>query len=250
MVSIIIPTYNVENYIDETVQSVIDQTFTDWELLVIDDCSTDDTYTLLQQWANRDPRVRIFQTPQNSGSGVARNIGIEQAKGRYIAFLDGDDWWYPQKLEVILDFMRLGNYEFVCSWYEYADSNLHSYYIEKPRDKQDFRYMTSGNNVGTPGVVYDTQRIGKVYMPDFRRGQDWGLWLRLLQKVDYLHVCPQPLFKYRLNNDSVTRNKRRMIEAVINVYQNELGYSAPKAWLVFCLRFTPRYLAKVIKRHI
>lgn len=249
-VSIIMPCFNNELYLNDSISSVLNQTYTDWELLIVDDCSTDNTWQLLEQWAAKDERFKLLRTAQNSGSGVARNIGIEKAQGQYIAFLDSDDWWYPLKLETMLQFMTQRQCDFACSWYEYADSELKPYYAYRPHDKQDFRYMVSGNDVGTPGVIYNAQNLGKVYMPNFRRGQDWGLWLRILQKTDYLYVCPKILFKYRLNTQSVTRNKRRMIEAVINIYENELGFSPLKAWLVFVFRFTPRYFAKLIRRHL
>lgn len=240
LVSIIMPAYNCEHFIEESIRSVLAQTYTKWELLIVDDCSTDNTWTILQAQAAKDNRIRIFRQPQNAGSGKARNKGIEEAKGRYIAFLDSDDWWYSTKLQKQLDFMQSHQYEFTCTWYEDAKTDLTPYHISRPKDKQNFRYMRYGNEVGTPGVIIDTQRIGKIYMPDFRRGQDWCLWLRILQHVDYLRVCPFVSFKYRHNDASVTRNKWVMVKAVMNIYQNELHYSFPHALYVFAFGFMPR----------
>ncbi len=104
------PAYNNAAFIGDAVESVLAQSYTDWELLIIDDCSTDGTWDILQRYASTDERIHIFRTPQNAGSGYARNIGIEQAQGRYLAFLDGDDWWYPEKLATQLDFMQRNGY--------------------------------------------------------------------------------------------------------------------------------------------
>lgn len=248
LVSIIMPTYNCSRFIREAIDSVVTQTYTNWELLIVDDCSTDDTWEQLQAIAAKDLRIRIFQMPQNGGSGKARNKGIEEAKGRYIAFLDSDDWWYPAKLQNQLNYMETNLYEFTCTWYEDAKIDLTAYHISRPRDKQNFRFMRYGNEVGTPGVIYDTARIGKIYMPDFRRGQDWGLWLRILRQVDYLYVCPFVSFKYRHNDESVTRNKWKMVQAVIDVYKNELGYSPLRAWTVFLFRFMPRNILRKLRK--
>lgn len=247
-VSIIMPTYNSARFIKESIDSVLSQTYTNWELLIVDDCSTDETWRELQQISQKENRIHTFRTKKNAGSGIARNIGIREAKGRYIAFIDSDDWWYPMKLQKQLDFMYQGGYEFTCTWYEDADINLTPYHVSRPHDKQDFAYMRCGNEVGTPGVIYDTARIGKIYMPDYRRAQDWGLWLRIATKVDYLHVCPFVSFKYRHNEKSVTQNKWKMAQAVINVYKNELHYSSLRAWLVFLFRFMPRNILRKLKK--
>ena len=108
--------------------------------------------------------------------------------------------------------------------------------------------MLHGNEVGTPGVIYDTQKIGKVYMPELRTGEDWGLWMRILKKVDFLHVCPFVLFKYRHNEQSVTQDKWKMTKAVINVYKQELNYSTLRAWVMFIFRFLPRNIMRKVDK--
>ena len=248
LVSIIMPTYNCERFIKESIDSVLAQTYSAWELLIVDDCSTDNTWEYIQKASIKDQRIRVFKTLHNSGSGVARNIGIEAANGCYIAFIDGDDWWYPEKLEKQLTFMQENKYEFSCTWYEDAHEDLTPYHISRPHDPQDLKYVRSGNEVGTPGVIYDTRRIGKVYMPNYRKAQDWGLWLRILQKVDYLHVLPIVSFKYRHNADSATQNKWKMIKAVMTVYQDELHYSKIRAIIAFVLGFMPRNIKRKIER--
>lgn len=246
LVSIIMPAYDASQYIKESIDSVLAQTYQNWELLIVDDCSTDKTAEVVALFNDR--RIMLYKTPRNSGAGIARNIGICKAKGRYIAFIDGDDWWYPEKLEKQLAFMQQHHYEFTCTWYEDSDINLTPYHVSRPHDKQDFAYMRCGNEVGTPGVIYDAARIGKIFMPEYHRGEDWTTWLNILQKVDYLHVCPFVSFKYRHNEKSVTQNKWKMAQAVINVYKNELHYSSLRAWLVFLFRFMPRNISRKLKK--
>lgn len=250
LVSIIMPAYNSELYITDAIESVLAQTYINWQLLIIDDCSKDKTLTIIQQFEKKDKRIQIFQTPQNSGAGSARNLGIANAKGRYIAFLDSDDWWYPTKLQTQLDFMQKNGYEFTCTWYESADSNLVPYHTYHPHDKQSLKYMTYGDDVGTPGVMIDTIRIGKIYMPDTYRGEDWSLWLRILHHVDYLYTCPFVSFKYRHNSISVSQNKWKMAKAILNVYNQELQYSNLRAFCAFLFGFCPRSIFRKIIKYI
>ena len=122
--SIITPCYNAERFIAQAIESVLAQTYTDWEMLIVDDCSKDNTIKIVQQYVDKDERIKLFCLQKNSGAGIARNKSIEEAKGRFIAFLDSDDIWFPNKLETQINFMLDNNYESVCSWYEYVDLSL------------------------------------------------------------------------------------------------------------------------------
>ena len=124
LVSIIVPTYNVEKYIEQTIECVLAQTFTNWELVITDDCSTDTTIEIIKRYIQVDKRIRLFILPQNSGAAFARNHSIEHARGRYIAFLDSDDWWYPEKLNKQMEFVQNTNCEFCFTAFEYADKDL------------------------------------------------------------------------------------------------------------------------------
>ena len=156
MVSIVMPYYNASRYIKETIRSIINQTYQNWELIIVDDCSTEpDTAIALEDVRLLDSRIVVTSTEQNGGAGLARNIGIKMAKGRYLAFCDSDDWWYPTKLEEQLKFMQDNNYPFTCTWYEDANEKLEPYYTMKQSPKQNYQSMISGCNVGTPGVMID-----------------------------------------------------------------------------------------------
>lgn len=250
LVSIIMPAYNSARYISEAIESILRQTMPDWELWVVDDHSTDNTTEIVRQYTERDSRIHMLSTPVNQGSGVARNLGIQAAQGRYIAFLDSDDWWYPHKLELQINWMRENNYEFTCTYYEDATSSLEPRLLVTPPQKQNFKQMSLGCLAGTPGIIYDTERIGKIYMPNLRRSQDWATWLLILQKVDFLYCLQQPLWRYRHVKDSVSRNKYKMLFAQVQVYKTILHYSTLRAWARVIFIFLPHNIAKKIKKAI
>jgi len=250
LVSIIVPTYNVEKYIAQTIESVLSQTFTDWELVITDDCSKDSTTKIIENFALKDGRIKLHILPQNSGAAAARNNSIEKAIGRYIAFLDGDDWWYPEKLEKQMNFMRQTNCEFCFTAFEYADENLKVTGVSHKPKKITYKDIKLGCNIGTPGVVYDTTRIGKMYMPDMKVSEDWSLWIRIIEKTRAAYSINEPLWKYRILSNSLSRNKIRLIKSNINVYSQILGYSKFKSILVFCLGFAPKHICKMIHNKI
>ena len=250
-VSIIMPYYNAASYIFETVKSIVDQEYNDWELIIIDDCSTDtNTIEILSKVEGMDNRIKVLQSKINCGAGCARNIGIREAKGRYIAFCDSDDWWYPNKLKEQLEWMELNGYEFTCTWYEDANECLAPYYTMKQKVRQNFTELISGCNIGTPGVVYDTKRIGKKYMPNLRRAEDWGLWMKILKDVDYIYTYPKALWKYRHVSGSETSNKWKQMEAVVTMYREVLGFSIFRSYIVsFCV-FLPKNIWKKFKKSL
>lgn len=248
-VSIIMPYYNAAKYIKDTIEAIIDQTYKDWELIIVDDCSPAlETVEVLKSVKAMDERIHVFKAKVNGGAGLARNIGIEAAQGRYLAFCDSDDWWYPTKLEEQLKFMEENNYSFTCTWYEDANENLESYYTMKQAPKQSYNSMISGCNVGTPGVMIDTKVLGKKYMPNLRRAEDWGLWMMYLKDTDYLYTYPKALWKYRHIPGSETSNKWKQMKAVVEMYQQVLGMSLLKAWCVCAFIFLPKNIWKKLKK--
>lgn len=250
-VSIIMPYYNAAEYIFETVESIINQTYDDWELIIVDDCSpaSETAETLLKVEA-MDERIRVLRAKVNGGAGCARNIGIKKAKGRFLAFIDSDDWWYPTKLEEQLKWMEENGYELTCSWYEDANEKLEPYYTMKQATKQNYRSMISGCNIGTPGVIFDTKRIGKKYMPKLRKAEDWGMWMIILREVDYIYTYPKALWKYRHVPGSETSNKWKLMRAVIDMYRTVLGFSILKASTIALFWFLPNNVWKKLKKKL
>lgn len=248
-VTIVMPYYNASRYIKETVQAIISQSFKDWELIIVDDCSTESNVSvILEEIASMDERIRITKTEKNGGAGVARNVGIYLAKGRYLAFCDSDDWWYPTKLEEQIKFMQDNNYPFTCTWYEDTNEKLESYYTMKQAPKQSYKNMIAGCNVGTPGVMIDTQVLGKKYMPALRRAEDWGLWMMYLRETEYLYTYPKALWKYRHIPGSETSNKWKQMKAVVKMYQVVLGMNMLKAWFVGLFIFLPSNILKKLRK--
>lgn len=249
LISIIMPYYNAAKYIVETVCSIIAQTYKDWELIIVDDCSPAlDTESVLKNVKAMDGRIRILRATVNGGAGAARNIAIKEAKGRYLAFCDSDDWWYPTKLEEQIKFMEDNNYPFTCTWYEDANEKLESYYTMRQNNKQTYKSMISGCNVGTPGVMINLDVLGKKYMPNLRRAEDWGLWMMYLRDTEYLVTYPKALWKYRHVPGSETSNKWKQMKAVIDMYREVLGFSAMKSYIIcFCV-FLPKNIWKKIKK--
>lgn len=248
-VSIVMPYYNSAKYIYETIDAIINQTYKDWELIIIDDCSPDpDTVDVLKSVVAMDARIKVMRTEMNGGAGMARNVGISVAEGRYLAFCDSDDWWYPTKLEEQVKFMQENKYPFTCSWYEDANEKLESYYTMKQDMRLTYKKMISGCNVGTPGVMIDLQVLGKKYMPNLRRAEDWGLWMMYLRETKYLRTYPKALWKYRHVPGSETSNKWKQMKAVVDMYQKVLKFSKIKAWIVALFIFLPNNIWKKLKK--
>ena len=209
MISIITPSYNCSSYIASTIQSVISQTFTDWEMIIIDDCSTDDSVQLIQSFVELDPRIKLIQLTQNSGAAVARNKGIELASGRFIAFLDSDDLWFPEKLDKQVRYMSENKLPFTFTAYAKQDqAGVELGHVGVP-NKVSYSDLLKVCSIGCLTAMYDTQFFGKVYMPLIRKRQDLGLWLRLLKKTDYAYGLDEVLASYTIRNDSISANKSK-----------------------------------------
>ena len=206
-VSIIMPAYNSQEFIERAISSVSGQSFSGWELIIIDDASSDSSLDIIDKWTVSDERVHLIRLKDNSGAAVARNVGIEAANGRYIAFLDSDDSWFPNKLEQQLKFMDQRNSEFSCGSYHIVrpdGTHVGSAYVPL---EADYYSVLRSPRIGCLTAMYDTQRIGKIYMPLIRKRQDFGLWLRILKKTGVVHGIQEPLASYLVRDDSISANK-------------------------------------------
>jgi glycosyltransferase involved in cell wall biosynthesis len=208
LVSIVTPAYNCVDIVRETVESVQTQTFADWELLVIDDASTDGTGHLLSSLAAQDTRIRVLRHESNLGPAVARNRGIELARGRLIAFLDSDDLWYPDKLQLQTDFMRSSGVALSYTNYDKVRerSVLPAGFVECPAQVGE-RELLRSNPIACSTAMYDVAQTGRVYMPLIRKRQDWGLWLRIARRGFVGHNVGKTLATYRVRSGSLSSNK-------------------------------------------
>lgn len=207
-ISIITPSFNSEKFIAKTIESVLDQTYKDWEMIIVDDNSTDNSIDLINSYMQKDERIKCSALEKNSGPAVARNHAVKEAKGRYIAFLDSDDLWTPDKLSKQISFMQEHDIALSYTGYyqieEKSGEVIEQIHVPK---KVDYSELLKQNIIGCLTAIYDTEKIGKVYMPNIRKRQDFGLWLKILKRVPYAYGIDEPLAYYRVRTTSVSSNK-------------------------------------------
>ena len=197
LVSIIMPSYNCGKYVEDTVRSVQAQTYQNWEIIFVDDCSPDDTVSLVKELSETDSRIRLSQNKINSGAAVSRNNALREAKGRWIAFLDSDDLWEPKKLEKQLRFMEENGYAFSYTEYQEmdADGNLTGVTISGPKHVTK-RGMYNFCWPGCLTVMYDREKIGLIQIEDIKKNNDYAMWLKVCKKAD-CYLLPEVLATYR-----------------------------------------------------
>lgn len=247
LVSIITPCFNCSKYLSQMIDSVIAQTYQNWELLITDDCSTDNSYDIAAAYTKKDSRIKLFKLGQNSGAGVARNNSIEKAQGRYIAFLDSDDLWMPEKLEHQMEFIKTNKYKFVFCQALVIDVDGNVVGFNKRRPVVSFNSTKILNYIGTSGVLYDTKEIGKFYMKPIRRRQDWVLWLDLLKVTNYAYCLQEPLSCWRKgDSESLSAHKSKLLKYHRTIYHDYLGYSVFSSYFMFYFKSLPRIIMKKI----
>lgn len=221
LVSIITPAYNASRFILETIKSVKDQTYANWEMLIIDDCSTDDTRRIVEEQSRLDQRIHLIAAPQNGGPAKARNLGLQKAKGRYIAFLDSDDLWLPEKLERQLKFMKTRQVSFSFTQYRYMnEKGVISEEIVKVPDCLDYKGLLRNTNlIGCLTVLLDREKIGPVEFKNIPP-EDFVLWLDILKKGHKAYGLQEDLSSYRVVRNSVSRNKLKASSWVWKVYRD------------------------------
>lgn len=252
LVSILIPTFNSEKFILESIRSVQNQTYANWEIILVDDCSTDGTLNIVAELALKDSRIHYSKLDKNSGTGVARNSAVAAAKGQYIAFLDADDLWKTNKLELQTNFLQINNLPFTFSFYDCIDEEGKSLNrrVEAPINLT-YRQLFFCNYVGNLTAIYDVNYFGKIPISSIRKRQDWMLWLTVLKKIKVAHVVPESLAYYRVRNDSISTSKLDLIKYNFAVYSNFHGFSfliavaCMKLFLFTQLLIKPRYIKKI-----
>jgi teichuronic acid biosynthesis glycosyltransferase TuaG len=210
-VTIITPTYNAERFIEETIHSVQSQTYRNWELLVIDDCSNDNTRLLVSKISAQDNRVHLISLAKNEGAANARNKGLENVSGEYVAFLDADDIWLPKKLEEQVNFMRSNHHCFTYTSYEIIDANGNPtgkiIDANGPTSVNYFDMLKKRATIGCSTVMIDWNKLSEYRMPSIRTGQDYALWLKILKAGNFAFCLHDTLTHYRIVPGSISRNK-------------------------------------------
>jgi len=232
-ISIITPTYNTKDFIPQTINAIINQTYCYWELIVTDDCSSDETWGLLQEYVRKDNRIKIFQLEKNSGPGVARNNSIKHATGRYIAFCDSDDVWLPDKLEKQIDFLQKNDLAFTFSSYRKINEMGEKGGVVKALPLVSYNDLLKTCSIGCLTAIYDTEKIGKVYMPEIRKRQDYGLWLKIFKIIGSSKGMEEILALYRVRTNSVSSNKLKAAKYHYKVLREVGKVPLIKAWYYF-----------------
>lgn len=210
LVSVIMPTYNCGRFIAQSIQSVIDQTVTEWELLIVDDCSTDSTAEIVRAYTDQHPNIHYVRMEKNGGPAAARNVGLRQAQGRYIAFLDSDDLWKKEKLEKQIAFMESTGALFCATGYEQMDEAGNSLHVVcfPPRKTSYNRCIRLSNPIGNLTVMYNQEALGRFEVPMIQKRNDFALWLKILKKTKYCYGMEDVLATYRVRKSgSVSSNK-------------------------------------------
>ena len=246
-VSIIVPVYNAEQFLEETICSVIRQEFRDWELLLVDDCSTDKSAEIAEACAARDERVKLICQAKNQGAAAARNRGVKEAEGRYIAFLDADDLWKPQRLSAEFAFMQEKHAGFVFSGYEFGDceGNGTGRIVHVP-ERLTYRQALKNTTIFTSTVLFDTKRIPKelIFMP-FVKSEDTACWWNILRQGHTAYGLDENLALYRRSRETLSSNKLEAIRRIWNLYRNVERLSLPYSLYNFAF-----YAVRAVLRRI
>lgn len=212
LVSIITPNCNTEKYIGDTIMSVLNQTYENWEMIIVDDCSKDNSITIINKFLKIDNRIKLVRLKENKGAAVSRNKAISLAKGKFIAFLDSDDLWMPTKLEEQLNFMIHNNYEFTYTSYKRINEKGEDIKSDIICEKElTYKKMLTSNKIGCLTVIYNANSLGKCFMPEIRKRQDYALWLKILKKVPKAYGLNVKLSTYRIREGSISNNKLEML---------------------------------------
>lgn len=213
LVSVITPTYNCGKFIGATIASVQNQDYNNWEMIIVDDCSQDETKNIVTEIAAKDDRIKYFCLEKNSGAAVARTKAMQLANGEYMAFLDSDDLWVPNKLTSQLAFMKDNGYAFTCTAYEQIDENGELLgKVIKTISKTDYNRLLLDCPVGNSTVVYSVKQMGKFEVPNIRKRNDDALWLEMLKKEQYIYGMQDVLMQYRIRSGSISNNKLKVIK--------------------------------------
>ena len=245
MISIITPSYNSSKYISETINSVISQTHKDWEMLIVDDCSKDNSVEIIQKLIKKDKRIKLIQLDQNVGAAEARNVALRQAKGNYIAFLDSDDLWVPEKLEKQLNYMKESDIAFSFASYDRITENgeyINTYYVPKVLN---YHQHLKNTIIGTLTVMIDKGKIGYFEMPLIRSSHDMALWCIILRRGFNAYGINEILGHYREVSTSNTAKKWKAAQDVWKVYTQLEKIGVLKSAYYFC-----NYAFNAVKKRI
>ncbi len=221
LVSIVMPSYNTGQYIGDSIESILSQTHKNWELIIVDDCSTDNSMEVIRSY--NDPRIVLLQNKKNSGAAISRNYALREAKGKWIAFLDSDDTWVPEKLEKQIKFMKDNNYSFTFTDYRICLNGEWLPYINTGPNFVNKRRMYDYCYFSTITVMYDRKKIGLIQIADLRKNNDYAMWLQAIEKSNAYRL-PECLSYYIKHDGSVSSgSKAKLIKWHYILFRKGLG---------------------------
>lgn len=247
LISIVTPVFNAEKFLAETIESVRAQTYKNWELLLVNDGSKDNSLKIAKEYAKKDKRIKVYSI-ENSGAAVARNTGIEKAKGDYICFIDADDLWKKEKLEKQLNFMQEKKCAFSFTGYEFANEKgePNGKVVNVP-EKITYKQALKNTTIWTSTVMLNMNILTKddIYMPLVKRGQDTATWWKILKRIEYADGLDNSLSYYRRPAKSLSSNKLKALKRTWNLYRN-----IEKLNFVHSLYYFTNYILNAIIRRI
>lgn len=245
LVSIVMPAHNCERFVEEAIRSVATQTYGNWELIVVDDCSTDKTVEIVNKYVS--DRVKLIRMDQNRGAAIARNTGVTEARGEYLAFIDADDLWLPEKLERQVKFMQEKDCEFSFTGYEFADAE------GRPNGKVvrvpatiTYKQALRNTTIWTSTVMFDMRKLSKkdVEMPNVA-SEDTATWWKVLKKIECAYGIDEPLAIYRRSNGTLSANKMVAISRIWRLYRKQESLNAFASAVNFA-----GYAVNAVKRRV
>ena len=241
-VSVIIPVHNSSKYLNECLDSVVNQTYKNLEIIIVNDNSTDSSLDIIKSY--KDSRIKVVNLKESSGVAIARNTGIKKATGRFITFIDSDDYWVLDKIEKELKFITDNDYTFVYSYYTYLKNG--KMHIAKVPCKLDYVSTLKNTAIFTSTVMLDMNKLKKedIYMPDIKRGQDMATWWKILKKGITAYGINEPLSIYRVGNKSLSSNKLKAMNRTWNLYKMENIKLYKRLYYFIC------YLFNAVKRRV
>ena len=246
LVSIITPTFNSQEFLEQTINSILDQSYKNWELILVDDASSDNTLQIINEYISHYNNIILLQNKSNQGAGVSRNKGILAAKGDYIAFLDADDLWKPNKLELQINYMLKNKLDVCFSSYDLIDEDGNK--LNKrvnALEKLTYKKLLRSNYLGNLTGIYNCKTLGKIQSPKLRKRQDWLLWLAAIKKSGKPAVgIQESLAFYRVRKNSISSNKIDLIKYNFQVYYKGLGFSLLKSAGYFILFLFEQFFIK------
>ncbi|WP_339226565.1 glycosyltransferase family 2 protein [Oceanobacillus sp. FSL K6-2867] len=230
LISVITPAYNAERFIGDTIDSVLNQTYSNWEMVIVDDRSTDNTTSIVEEYRKRDNRIKLIVLEENSGSAVARNTAMENAKGRYIAFLDSDDRWLPEKLDKQLRFMQNNDIAFSFTKYvRILEDGTKTNAVSSTPESVNYDDLMKRCVIGCLTVMLDRDKVGHLKMVNIRTRQDYVYWLTITKKGFLAYGLPEILAEYRLVGNSISSNKWKAAKRNWYVFRKIEKQSLPKS---------------------